>query len=31
MAWMLARIGYSTPPPRSYRLPASALLVEEAA
>jgi len=31
MAWMLARIGYSAPPPRSYRLPASALVVEAAA
>lgn len=31
MTWMLARIGYSAPPPRSHRLPASALLLEEAA
>jgi len=31
MAWMLMRIGYSLQPPRSHRLPASGLLIEEAA
>jgi hypothetical protein len=30
MTWMLMRIGYSAPPPRSHRLPTRALLVETA-
>lgn len=30
MTWMLMRMGYSATPPRSHRLPTSALLLEEA-